>query len=337
MVFALIVTYADRYRFLEKTIFNCFESGVDKVFVVDNNSEYESNFKLRRLEERLSPKLIITYLNKNIGSAGGFKKGLEEIITEEDCEFIWLLDDDNVPRVDSLDVLKDFWNSLDQKNKQNNTSLLSYRPVKDSIGYKKAILDNNPNLVLGKCNSFLGFHFLDFPKKLFKFIYTSKNVVKSNIKSGLVSVAPYGGLFLHKDLLNTIGYPNERFFVYADDHDWTYRIIKNSGKIILILGSIIDDCDISWNVQKRTQSNFSSAINAPKFRLYFSTRNRIIFERKDLTRNNFSYLLNILIYSFLFFGYSFLSFRIRNLAVFSQAVYDGLLNNLDKNNIRDFD
>ena len=47
-------------------------------------------------------RLKVIYLDENTGSAGGYKLGLEEAYKCNECEFIWLLDDDNKPQKDSL-------------------------------------------------------------------------------------------------------------------------------------------------------------------------------------------------------------------------------------------
>jgi GT2 family glycosyltransferase len=112
------------------------------------------------------------------------------------------------------------------------------------------------------------------------------------IKSGKVSVAPYGGMFFHKNLIDSIGYPNEEFYLYADDHEWSYRITKNSGDIYLVLDSLVDDIDTSWHVK----SSFIPFINylyyGTDFRVYYAVRNRVKFEINDLLMNKTSYLIN---------------------------------------------
>ena len=126
-------------------------------------------------------------------------------------------------------------------------------------------------------------------------------IENTNFKSGKVSVAPYGGMFFHKDILNGIGLPNKDFFVYGDDHEWTYRIKKLKGRIFLILNSVIIDVDVSWNVKERTQTNFSSLLSGPKQKVFYSTRNRVIFELENIVdKNMIMYCINIMIYLSIF-------------------------------------
>jgi len=45
------------------------------------------------------------------------KRGLQEAYKCEECEFIWLLDD-NQPQKNSLKVLKEFWDALKEDKKK---------------------------------------------------------------------------------------------------------------------------------------------------------------------------------------------------------------------------
>ena len=300
-VCSVIVTYGDRFHLLKQVIDACLKEGIDKIIVVDNASVENSRKQLKKYEKEID-KLKVIYLDKNTGSAGGYKRGLQEAYKCEECEYIWLLDDDNMPQKDSLEILKEFWNSYDMKDKEDNLCLLSFRP--DRVAYKEAIMTNNPNLVLGRKNSFLGFHILDLPKKIVRVLKRKLNIqtFKENpkIRYGQVAVAPYGGMFFHKNLIDKIGYPKEEFFVYADDHEWSYRITKNSGKIILVLDSVLEDIEKSEGFRGEKRRNiFEMLLSGSQFRIYYSTRNRIIFEKQELVSNIFLWKLNKLCFMFI--------------------------------------
>ncbi len=333
-VCTVIVTYGNRFRFLSQVVRACLRECVKKIIVVDNNSVLESRERLKKLEQE-EERLQVIYLSENIGSAGGYKRGLQEAVKCEDCEFIWLLDDDNMPKEGALKELLKFWNNLKERGEREKVALLSFRP--DRNIYKEAILENKPYLLLGRRNSFLGFHFMDLPHKLWKRMrmpFLQKNRV---VKSGVVPVAPYGGLFFHKDLLKVIGFPREEFFLYVDDHEWTYRITKSGGKIFIVFNSIVEDIDISWHLKRKEKFGFLNFLSAgSKMRIYYNVRNRIIFERQNLVTAPLIYYFNIFFYRLILRASKYIrggnwDSASKNLEVFDRAVKDGLKGVVGKN------
>ena len=332
-VFAVIVTYANRFNLLKRVIISCLDEGVTRVIVVDNNSDLESKNNLRNYELELTGKLKVVYLLQNYGSAGGYKRGLECAFADQECEYIWLLDDDNKPRVGSLNHLSENWDNFSaEKDIKNDTALLAYRADREI--YRESVLIGNPSYMLGRCNSFLGFHIMDTPYKFMKLMKKKLSVksVKRNagIKFGKVSVAPYGGMFFHKQLLKQIGYPDELFFVYADDYYWSYRIKE----IYLILESEIEDIDVSWNLKVKTASPFHYYLNeGSDFRVYYSVRNRVYFESR-MPKCSLVYVINKCLFIWILSFYKN-GHNLKRYAVFVRAVDDGLNGILGKNSMID--
>ena len=270
--------------------------------MVDNNSEEESRNKLVEYEKVLNEKIKVLYLDDNYGSAGGFKRGLEMAYDDPECEFIWLLDDDNKPMEGSLKTLLDFYNSLEVEHKEEKIALLSYRFKKEKLA-EEAIIRNKPEMILGSRNSFLGFHIKDIHKKIYRYFKRRFKLIDTDIlrenykKFGAVPVAPYGGLFFNKNIINRIGYPNEDFYLYADDHEWSYRITKTGGKIYLVLDSKIDDLELSWNFPKSNKdTSFAILSKGDPYRVYYGVRNRVFFEVNNLVDSKIIYWINILVY-----------------------------------------
>lgn len=312
-VTVVIVTYANRFHLLKQVLESCLESGVNNIVVVDNNSDENSRVKINNFISK-NENLVLISNKTNLGSAKAYKQGLKRA-NQIDNEYIWLLDDDNKPRQNALSILKDFWD-----NKPKNVSaVLSYRP--DRYQYRDAVIYQDPNIVLSKKNSFSGFHFKYKILKLF-----SKQKKSVNKSSGEIAYAPYGGLLFHKKLLNEIGYPDEKFYLYSDDHDWTYRITDQGNKIFIVLDSVIDDIDTSWAIKNKEKTIFTKIKNAPSFRVYYTIRNRMIFEKKYLINNKFIYNLNKNFFSIFLFLFSF---RSNNFKVFIRALNDANNNNLE--------
>lgn len=309
---AIIVTYADRFHLLSEVIHSCFLNGIDEVLVVDNASEVSSKKKLQKLAGD-HDKINVIWNDKNLGSAKAYKQALKQA-NKHPCEYILLLDDDNRLKDNALSILKRHWKS--QKSKQTK-ALLAYRP--DRQLYKKAIQLKNPEYVLSPKNSFYGF---DIRRKLKKLIKISPEEKKDR-PSGKIAYAPFGGMFFHKSLIDEIGYPREVFFLYSDDHEWSFRIYKKGCSIELVLDSEIEDIDKSWALGK--QNIFKTIKNANAKRIYYTIRNRIIFERAERVKHKPIYQLNIWIFTALLFLYCKNN---KSFKIYKKAIKDGFRNKL---------
>ncbi len=330
----IIVTYDDRFHLLSRVIQSLLEQDINKIVIVDNNSTQNSKNKLIQFQKEYGEKIDVLFLSQNLGSAGGNSIGLKKFYSDYNSEFVWLLDDDNLPYKDALDVLKSFWKELDDENKEKRVALLSFRENRKI--YEQALSTSNPDLVVGRRNGFLGIHIGWFFQKLFnksnidperRELYNSKN-------TGLVSASYYGGLFFHKNLLDSIGFPKEEFFVYSDDIEFSSRITKLKGKIYLVLKSRIIDIEGSW--QKRVYRK--SILNLPlkntnsidRLMLYYTYRNKTYFEKNNWADKSFLYSINKIIYLFLLRLISFIYRSSFDVKVINLAIKDGLRGNLGK-------
>jgi GT2 family glycosyltransferase len=291
---AVTLTYGDRAKYLTQVIPSLINEGVDIIIIVSNGSERNSLIQINELMNTYSCIELID-LGKNTGSANGFSKGILYAFNEG-ADFIWLLDDDNQPLKGALNKLVKRW-SLINPNNTKLLSLLSYRSDREI--YKYAIQSNNPYLMLGPENSFLGF---SLSHKLTRSLKKSPLKYNSVITEGKVAVAPYGGLFFNRKLVDDIGLPDKDFFLYADDHDFSYRITQNKGEILLILESELVDLETSFHLKKS-----NSLLNTRYFgtdskdAIYYSVRNNIYFEKIFIT-NRTLYVFNKYVYlTILFF------------------------------------
>ncbi|MCX7546560.1 glycosyltransferase [Xanthomarina sp. F1114] len=298
------VTYGNRSAYFSKLIESAVKHpNVVNIVVVCNGIEQESKTCLNKLEEENKTKLIVHDLGYNSGSAKGFKEGILRVL-QEDIDFIWLLDDDNLPKSKALKLLLKSWSNY---STIKPLSLLSYRPQRKV--YKDSIERKNPYLMLGTKNSFLGFNILDKLKK-------TKLEKQVTVESGEVAVAPYGGMFFSSKLINQIGLPDESFFLYADDHEFSYRITQNNGKIILILASELEDLETSFHLKKpKTILHTRYFSTDSKNAIYYSVRNNVYFEKNFITNrliyfcNKFAYLI-ALFFIMLLYSKNFWKFKV---------------------------
>src|SRR5947208_3512337 len=107
-VTAVVVTYGNRFNLLKQVVTRLLEECIDLIIIINNGSTSESFTKLSELANNNSVIKLFSF-QKNEGSAIGFRKGIELAYNSEN-EFIWILDDDNVPSNGALDILKKNWN-----------------------------------------------------------------------------------------------------------------------------------------------------------------------------------------------------------------------------------
>ena len=333
-VCALVVTYNDRFKYLEKVIDQLLQSDINGIIVIDNNSSLNSCDQLNTLEKKYSGWLKAIYLNENIGSAGGYFAGLQEFYRMDDYDFVWLLDDDNVPEKNALDIIKKFWLNLNSKDKEDNIALLSYR--NDRNIYYEAVLKNNPDMVIGQKNGFLGFDLRTYlirkRNKLFNIQSSDRLHMDENIEYGKVSASYYGGLFFHKKLLDGIGYPNPEFFVYMDDIEFTSRINKAGGVLYVLFKSKINDIDEKWKDNKENESVLElpsiNELNVDRF--YYQLRNRLYFEKHYWITNRFIFQINKNVYILVLKLVMLFNRKLKYKWIIKRAIKDALENKLGR-------
>lgn len=214
--------------------------------------------------------------------------------SDEECEYIWLLDDDNLPAEGALRALVDTYEALEYPDKKRSVALASAREGLIRPHYR-AIVSNRPDLMISK-NSFFGFNVLHYYHKL---VNALRGPVDNKTGSGAtlprLPFAYFGGLFFHKALIDNVGYPCHVFYLYWDDIEWTYRITTRGGAIFLVPRSRVVDIDNSAGrhiVLKRPLSRYRRLYGMPTERVYYVVRNHIYFERLHLVDNIYLYKLN---------------------------------------------
>ena len=294
IVYALIVTYGDRFDLCEKVIDECLSQNLDKVFVVNNGSSDESHSKLQ-VKSLENSKLNIISSTINLGSAGGYKAGLKFILEEGVADYLWMLDDDTVPNRGAYQAIK-YANTLLKLNNDDEYVLYSYRgnhweqdisAVKD--GTVKKYLANN----------FCGFNLFS---KLRECLARKSKNKKVNYPIIRTTFGPYGGMFIPAKIISKIGYPDADFFCYADDHDFSLRLNELDVNQYLIHASELIDIDKSF---AKNNSYFDSDLNEAK--LFYTIRNHVFLSQKFI-KNKQVYKFNKIIYQLIIFKEALKSF-----------------------------
>ena len=256
-VCALIVTY-NRKEYLVKCIEALQNQTVkpSTIIIYDNNSTdgtesklLESNIiKSAKIDEITENKLdeikILFYkCSKNLGGSAGFHYGIN-IAVNQDCDYIWTMDDDVFP---DKDCLKNLLNEM--KNKRicipNRTDenfidnpivkLNMSNPFKYSVGLRKKTIDVN-------------------------------KLKENNI---IVVDMPFEGPIFEKQLVEEVGLPNKDLFIIFDDSEYAYRISQVT-QIYFIKNAILHK-QIIPNKDKNKLMNWKD---------YYGYRNQYWFDKK---------------------------------------------------------
>jgi len=316
-VCVVTVTYGDRRRFLEQVIERVLSFGqVANVVVVNNASSCEM--------PAMSGKITVLNNTKNEGSAGGYHKGISYAFENVDCDFIWLLDDDNLPDEGCLDKLLLQWDAISGPN--NKKALFCFRD--DRLTHVNIAHGENPYRYYLVKNNFLGFH-------VGRILYNQYHKLTDKFKKNrpcrervAMPYVPYGGLLLHKQLVADIGYPNKELFLYVDDSEYSYRITQHGGTIWLIPACKIVDIDKSQGINYKKQLFHSHLLDQWNFRTYYHVRNRIYFYSRVAIQNKFMFKINKVLYLAFLRMISVLSSKRTAYNKLVNAVNDGLNGNL---------
>lgn len=87
------------------------------------------------------------------------------------------------------------------------------------------------------------------------------------------------GFFIPTQIVKKIGLPRNDFFIYHDDSEYAYRIIKNNYKIIKVRNSkIIHDNNITSDncLQRKILKKNISIPKIPNWKMYYFVRNHIL-------------------------------------------------------------
>lgn len=262
------VTYGERWDLVRQVVDHAISAcEVGRVIVVDNASAYD--VAQRMAETFGSVKISVLTNPKNLGSAVGFNQGIAEAL-EGRGEFLFLLDDDNVPEQGCEQRLLEAYAHYPQ-----NTALAAYRPT---IQRETLVLQGIERIEIRE-NSFAGFDISEFVPRLVRKLKERSTKSRPLTDAQPIAVAPYGGFFADFSLIKKIGLPKKEYVLYGDDHEYTYRVKKAGGQIWLRSDCVVIDVDQSWGTQENVHHYFIQ--EAPLRKLHLTVKNVARFEAEQ--------------------------------------------------------
>ena len=324
-VVLVTVTYGQREHLLRQVLDSVRSMGVSKVIVVNNGAQWPVRSELTVAYGGL---VDVVEMGANTGSAKGFATGIQWAV-DLGADYVWLLDDDNRPQGDALSKLLAAYEQETENILRNRLAVLGFRPEHQTdVATGVATHRINP-----RANSFRGFHVLDIPYKVWRRTPWGKPRVRGELPATVaLDVAPYSGLLFHRDLVQSIGLPSAVFLLYADDTEFTYRITKKGGRILLVTSAMIDDIESSWNIKARFSISFVGNLKgAGDFRAYYGTRNGVYVDKTFTKENAFVFWINRMVYIALLFLFSVALGKGKRYRLLREAINDGLAGRLGLN------
>jgi len=236
-VAAVIVTFNRRKLLLE-----CLDAVRDQqapvgaIFLVDNASTDGSQEALAAAGWTTDQRLKIDVMPRNLGGAGGFAHGMSRAFAAGH-DWIWVMDDDCLPRPDALSRLLEAEASFPR---EIAPQILSSR-VEWTDGLVHPL---NVIAVAGMDKDFM---------------YAC--VARQTLS---IRAATFVSLLARRDVIARHGYPLAAYFLWLDDVEWTARVLRHE-RGVLVPASV---------VVHRTATR-GSTLDAPNARYYLYVRNSL--------------------------------------------------------------
>lgn len=297
-VSCLIVTYADRRELLSAVIHRLHHitPQIDNIVIVFNGVPYDVDLFVANNIGLVPIKAVL--LATNTGSAEGYATALSSAFAQTSSSYFWLLDDDNQPELDALDML---WTALHLVGQSPDVLLLSLREDR----WEYLVAAHTGEHAGFRTNAFFNFHLGEVLRRKLTGWQPFKLQAGGFPGHPLVQIpyAPYGGLMLHRSWLDRVGLPCKDYFLYGDDHEYTDRISKDGGRIYLCATSRVKDIDQSWFLTNNPKCHYLLDPNASALKSYYGLRNRVATEKKNHVSSTLIYSIN----AFIFMGRNLLS------------------------------
>lgn len=190
---AIVVTYNRKELLLQnieallkQTVRNQLE-----IVIIDNASTDGTFESIKRYVD--TGEIIYINTGSNLGGAGGFQYGIR-YAAEHDYEFVWVMDDDCIPRENTLEkfyeadqILKGDYGFLSSKVLWKDLSICSMNIQRKTL---------------------------------------TKNISKFDQKILPIVMASFVSLFIKISVVKKVGLPIKEFFIWTDDWEYTRRISR---------------------------------------------------------------------------------------------------------------
>ncbi|MDX3904868.1 MAG: glycosyltransferase family 2 protein [Pigmentiphaga sp.] len=184
----------------------------EAVYVIDNAS---TDATAELLAARTDLPLRVTRSPENLGGAGGFSLGME-LAHEGGWDWIWLMDDDVVPEPDCAEALV----------AQGDPAMIAVRQGTDGELVERSALRfdlRNPLVLRSKRRSVAQ-------------AYGERQRMPPVV---YVENVAFEGFMVHRSVVDAVGYPDARYFIFYDDVDYALRIRRAGYRISAVRDAVM--------------------------------------------------------------------------------------------------
>jgi GT2 family glycosyltransferase len=315
-VCAVVTTYGSRGALCARVVERLLAEGVAHVVVVDNGSEPEAAAGLAELAAGAGGRVEVIRHERNLGSAPGVAAGLRRFLALEGPADAWVLDDDNEPAVGALTALLRARADLGGER----VAVLAHRPARPYQA--RLVAGMSARDVFPSRSSFLYFNVLDLRARLRRSAAAAAGARRT--EPVRIPYGAYGGLLLSRALVQAIGLPDEALVLYEDDTEYTSRLARVGAELWLVPASEVADIDESWLVAEPGGTGASRLLSASQdLKAYYSTRNRVLFERRAWMGSRLLYAVNRAVWLGVLGASALRTRRFGRLRLVLRAVRDG--------------
>lgn len=237
--------------------------------------------------------LNIIILDENLGFAGANNLGIITALSDEQCKYIWLLNNDTVIPEDTLSALVDF---AEVTNQEGRVGIIG----------SKLLYYHEPNVI----NAVGG--------RYYKWIGKSQQIGINEFDKGQsyndIDYIVGASMLVKKDFVLDTGLMSEDYFLYFEELDWAIRGHKRGWTIAQCNDSIVyhkEGSTIGSNKKHNTKTPVTD---------YYTHRNRIL-----ITKKFYYYCLpTVLVASVVSSILRFKRFGFSRVWLILRAIFDGL-------------
>lgn len=210
----VIVTY-NRSAILRQCLQALVESNnwlfVKQLYIVDNNSSDATEIVAESFVSEYPTRITYLKMTKNLGGAGGFERGCRQAY-DDGLEWIGLLDDDVILDSNCLSTL--------YLHRHEKCLIAVREDLSGALAEFGALRFNfsNPLKLNPKVSSIAT-------------CYQSREKMPERLA---VDSGSFEGFFVHRSVIDKIGFPHGDYFIFGDDTDYSIRVRRAGYQILAI-------------------------------------------------------------------------------------------------------